>query len=119
MSVKRKLADIESVIARDPELVEAFESGQYAQRAAHLITQMREARGLTKAKLAALLDVKPPRITEAENPKGSDGPTYRFMFEVAMACGFRWPASIKDLRRLSGGASGARRSARQAAEVKR
>jgi transcriptional regulator with XRE-family HTH domain len=99
MSVKKKLVEIRDLIAQDPELTDAFKSGFYAQRAAHLITQMREARGWTKAELAQRLGVSAPRISEAENPKGSDGPTYRVMYEVANACGFHWPTSLDDLRR--------------------
>jgi transcriptional regulator with XRE-family HTH domain len=115
MSVKRKLAEIQHLIGQDAELSDAFKSGRYAQRAARLITQMREARGWTKAELAERLGVSAPRISEAENPKGSDGPTYRVMYEVAAACGFHWPTSIDDLRPVSSG----RRFLRHTSAVKR
>lgn len=103
MSVKKKIAEIQHLIEQDSDLADAFKSGRYAQRAAHLITQMREDRGWTKAQLAERLGVSAPRISEAENPKGADGPTYRFMYEVANVCGFHWPTSISDLRRNAPG----------------
>jgi transcriptional regulator with XRE-family HTH domain len=97
MSTKKTIDYIDALIAGDTKLAEAFQKGFYAQGAAHLITQMRLAAGLSQAQLAAKLGVKAPRISEAENPKGSDGPTYRVMCQVAEACGFRWPTSIADL----------------------
>jgi transcriptional regulator with XRE-family HTH domain len=98
VSEHNELDGILSRIQKDPELRDAFEAGGYSQMAANLITEMREDAGLSKAALAEKLGVSTSRIYEAERPKGSQGPTYRFMSQVAEACGFAWPRAVSDLR---------------------
>ncbi len=99
MKTPQTKQDLLDLISGEPETAEAFDKGMYAQQAARLITEMREAAELSKTQLANRLGVSVPRIAEAENPKGSDGPTYRFLSRVATVCGFVWPTSVSELKR--------------------
>ncbi|MBB4660408.1 helix-turn-helix domain-containing protein [Parvularcula dongshanensis] len=94
-------ADFLAMLKSDPVIRDAMEEGQVAHRVAYLVREMREAAGLAQSELAEKVGWPKARLVKIENASTPSRVSYAALNRITEACGFRMPANVAELPRLS------------------